>query len=68
MDDDIHAEVEDKSMNIERIEDDDIETSISLVVVMMTVAADIHNTRRHLMGDDYMNRLIRRSITKLEEQ
>ncbi|KAG7588677.1 Harbinger transposase-derived nuclease domain [Arabidopsis suecica] len=68
MDDDIHEEVEDTSMNIERIEDDDIDTSISLVVVMMTVAARIHNTRRHLMGDDYIERPIRRSVTKLGEQ
>lgn len=68
MDDDIHEEVEDTSMNIERIENDDIDTSISLVVVMMTVAAHIHNTRRHLMGDDYIERPIRRSVTKLGAQ
>ncbi|VVB01152.1 unnamed protein product [Arabis nemorensis] len=66
MDQNLHEE-EDTRMDDERIEDDEFDTDISLTVMMVALVAQFQNTRR-LMGDYFIERPIRRPITRLGEQ
>ncbi|XP_010475193.1 PREDICTED: uncharacterized protein LOC104754661 [Camelina sativa] len=64
MDRNDHEEEEDTRVH----EDDDFDVDISIMVVMMTVGAQIHNTRQQLTGGDYIERPIRRPVTQLGEE
>ncbi|XP_019096263.1 PREDICTED: uncharacterized protein LOC104779220 [Camelina sativa] len=59
-----HEEEEDTRVH----EDDDFDVDVSIMVVMMTVGAQIHNTRQQLTGGDYIERPIRRPVTQLGEE